>query len=101
MNVSIKCNFINLFIYFWSLVSVCIARFLSVMFPVKNGMKQGGALLPLVFNFALEYAIRGVKVSLDGLKLNGAHQLLVSADDVNILGGRVHTIEKNRSFSSC
>jgi hypothetical protein len=69
------------------------------MFPVKDGMKQGDALLPLVFNFALEYAIRRIKVSQDGLKLNGAHQLLVSAADVNILGGGVHTIQK-RSFSS-
>jgi hypothetical protein len=60
------------------------------MFPVKNGMKQGDALSPLVVNFA----IRRVKVSQDGLKLNGAHQLLVPADDVNILGGRVHAIEK-------
>jgi hypothetical protein len=30
----------------------------------------------------------------DGLKLNGAHQLLVYADD-DILGGNVHTIKKN------
>jgi len=30
------------------------------------------------------------------LKLNGTHQFLVYADDVNILGGRVHTIKKNR-----
>jgi len=29
------------------------------------------------------------------LKLNGTHQLLVYADDVNILGGSVHIIEKN------
>ena len=64
-------------------------------------MKQGDTLSPLVFNFALEYAIRGVQVSLDGLKLNGTHQLLVCADDVNVLSRRVHTIKKNRSFSSC
>jgi len=31
----------------------------------------------------------------DGLKLNGKHQLLAYADDVNILGGRVHTVKKN------
>ena len=30
----------------------------------------------------------------DGLKLNGTHQLLVYADDVNTLGGSVRTITK-------
>jgi hypothetical protein len=30
------------------------------------------------------------------LKLNGTHQILVYADDVNILGERVHTTKKNR-----
>jgi hypothetical protein len=36
-----------------------------------------------------------VQVNQDGLKLNGTHQLLVYADDVNKLGGSVHTIKKN------
>jgi len=36
-----------------------------------------------------------VRVNHDGLQLNGAHQLLVHADDVNILGGRVHTTKTN------
>ena len=58
-------------------------------------MKQGDALSPLLFNFALEYAIRKVQVNQDDLKLNGAHQLLVYTDDVNILGGRILTVEKN------
>jgi hypothetical protein len=64
------------------------------MFPIKNGLKQGDALSLMLFNFALEYAIRRVQVNRDGLKLNGAHQLLVYAD-VNILGGSVHTVQKN------
>jgi predicted oxidoreductase len=48
----------------------------------------------LLFNFAVEYAIRRVQVLQDGLKLNGTHQLLVYTDD-NILGGNVHTIKEN------
>ena len=57
--------------------------------------KQGDALTPLLFNFDLEYAIRRVQVNQDGLKLNGTHQLLAYADDVNIVGGSTHTLKEN------
>jgi hypothetical protein len=46
---------------------------LSGVFPIKNGVKLGNALLPLLFNFALENAIRRVQVNQDGLKLYGTH----------------------------
>jgi hypothetical protein len=56
------------------------------IFPIKNGSKQGDALSSLFFKFALENAIRRDEVNHDALKLNGTHQLLVYADDVNIVG---------------
>jgi hypothetical protein len=60
-----------------------------------DDLKHGDALSPLLFNSALEYAIRKVLVNQVGMKLNGTHQPLVYADDVNILGGSIHNTEKN------
>ena len=68
---------------------------LSEMFPIRNGLKQGDALSPLLFNFALVYAIKSVQVNQDGLKLNGTHQFLAYADGVNILGERAHAVKEN------
>ena len=74
----------------------------SDRFPIRNGLKQGDALSPLLFNFALEYAIRRVHVNQNGFKLNGTHQFLAYADDANILGGSIHNLKgKCRSVSSC
>ena len=72
-----------------------VGKNLCDMFPISNGLKQGDALSPLLYNLALEYTIMKVQVNQDGLKLKGTHQLLVYADDVNILGGSVHTIKEN------
>jgi len=73
-----------------------VSKYLSDMFPLRYGLKKkGDALSPLLFNFVLEYVMRRVLENQDGLKLNGKHQLLVYADDVNILGGSVRSIEKN------
>jgi hypothetical protein len=60
---------------------VCLIVFLS-----KNGLKQGDALSPLLFNFVFEFAIRKVQENQVGLKQNGTLQLLAYADDVNLLG---------------
>jgi hypothetical protein len=74
---------------------VWVSKNFSEMFPIRSGLEQGNSLSPLLFNFALEYAIERVQVNRDGLKLNGAHQLLAYAEDVNILGASVLIVKKN------
>ena len=71
---------------------VRVGNNLSDRFPNRNGLKQGDALSPLLFNFALEYAICMVQVNQDGLKLNGTHQFLAYADDVNHLNSELNPI---------
>ena len=74
---------------------VRVGKNLPDVLPIRNGLKQGDSLLLLLFNFALEYAIRRVQINQDGLELNATHQRLFYADDVSRLGGSVRTVKEN------
>ena len=63
---------------------------MSDMFPIRYILKIGDAPSPLFFNFAVEFVIRRAQLNTDSLKLNGTHQLLAYADDVNHLTPNGH-----------
>ena len=65
------------------------------MFLTKNVLKKGAALLPLLFNFALQYAITNVQIDQGSFKLNITRNLVVYADDINIVSGILCTMKKN------
>jgi hypothetical protein len=49
----------------------------------------------LLFNFALAYAMRKVQENQGGFQFSGTHQILVCADDVNMLADYINTIRKS------
>ena len=77
---------------------VCVDKHFPYRFPIQNDLNQGNALLSLLSNSALKYAIRRIQAKQMGVKLNGTHQLLVYGDDLNLLGWRMLTIKKTQKL---
>ena len=59
----------------------------------KSGEFQMPVLIQFDFKVCFRYAIRRVQANQEGLKLNGTHQLLVYAADVNIMGASIKIIK--------
>jgi hypothetical protein len=80
--------------------NIHIGKYLYYNFPIQECLKQEYALSPLLFNFALEYAVRKVQKNQVGLKLKETYQLMADADDLNLLGDSIHTVKKNTETST-
>jgi hypothetical protein len=68
-----------------SFIRIC--RYFSDNLTIQYDLRRGDDLSQPLFNFVLEYAIKKAQENQMGLKLNGTHQLLAYADEVNLLGG--------------
>ena len=73
---------------------VRVGRQFSDTFEIHNGLKQGDALSPLLFNFVLEHAIKSLEAK-EGLQLNGINKLLVYVDDVLLIVDNEKIIRAN------
>ncbi|PSN46866.1 hypothetical protein C0J52_13676 [Blattella germanica] len=73
---------------------VPVGKQVSDIFEIHNGLKQGDALSPLLFNFVLEHVIKSLEDK-EGVQLNGNHKLLVYADDIVLLGGSEEILNDN------
>ena len=68
-----------------------INRKLPVIYDTSCGLMTGRCLIATT----TQYAIRKVQEANLGLDMNGTHQVLACADDVNLTGNDIRLIERN------
>lgn len=75
----------------------CRVRFLgelSSIFECKNGLRQGDALSPVLFNLALEKVVSDTS-DLKEMVIIGSYTLLAYADDIILLGESRNDVEES------
>jgi hypothetical protein len=72
-------------------IKVHMDKYFFENFPIQNYLEKGNVLMPLLFSFSSEYAFEEVQENQKALKLRGTHQILVCADDINLLGDNIDT----------
>jgi hypothetical protein len=75
---------------------VSIGKHFADNFPIDNGLKRGDASSSPLYNFSLEYAIMKVQENQVELKFNRIYQLLICANDLNLLRDNINTIKGNK-----
>jgi hypothetical protein len=80
---------------------VHIGKHLSDIFPIRNRLKQGGALSPLFFNFALEYAIRKAQEIQHDEELHDLYSLPSIISFINSRRARARHIARRVRIAMC
>jgi hypothetical protein len=73
---------------------VTVQNDLTDHYEVKTGLKQGDGLAPLLFDIVLEYAIEKLSVDVNSSLIYKSGQIVGYADDINIMGRSMQTVEK-------
>ena len=74
-------------------------KYLPVVFPVENGLKQAEALSPLLLNFSLENVCKKVQENQGEVTQNG-YQLSVCDEGLNVLGVNINITKEDVNFVS-
>jgi hypothetical protein len=73
---------------------VKIQNQLSKLFTIERGLRQGDAIACLLFNIALEWAIKKSGIETRGTIFHKSIQVLAFAYDINIIGRSLRVVKE-------